>query len=113
MSLRSNDRYVITKIQLRKIVERDIQLDSLTKRYNQLIDIQREIIEPSIIQTKQAFILSDQQVTNFEKVVKIDKGIIKKQGLKNLWLKIRLPVAFISAFYIGNVLAQKGIKIIL
>lgn len=106
-----NEKYYITKIQIRKIVEKDIRFDSLQKRFEQFIKLQKEIIEPLQVQTKQAFVLSDNEINNFQKIVIIDKKIIKHQGLSNLWLKIRLPISFITAFYLGNVLAQKGIKI--
>jgi hypothetical protein len=76
-----------------------------------MIRLQKEVIEPSQVQTKQAFSLSDAEINNLQKIVIIDKQIIKAQGIKNVWLKIRLPLSFITAFYLGNVLAQKGVKI--
>lgn len=105
------DRYYITKIQIRKIVEKDIKFDSLQKRFEQMIRLQKDVIQPSQVQTKQAFTLSDAEINNLQKIVIIDKKIIKNQGIKNIWLKIRLPLSFVTAFYLGNVFAQKGVNI--
>lgn len=111
VSKKTNDRYIITRIQLQKIVEKDIKFDSLQKRFDQLLRLQKEVIEPAQIMTKQADILANKEIENLQKIVQIDKRIIKDQGFKNVWLKIRLPLSFVTAFYLGNVLAQNGIII--
>lgn len=108
---KSSDRYYITRVQVQKIVAKDIKFDSLQKRFEQLLRLNKETIEPSQQQTKQAFSLSDAEINNLQKIVIIDKKIIKNQGLKNIWLTIRLPLSFVTALYIGNVLAQNGITI--
>lgn len=100
--------FVITLSQMRAINEKAILLDSLTKRYNEMILNTQRTIDQAEKTAHEAFEKSEQIDKKNSQILAIEKKEKRKLWWQVAWQKAQKPILIGGAFLLGNYAYQLG-----
>lgn len=103
--------FVITISQMRAINEKAILLDSLTKRYNEMILNTQRTIDQAEKTAHEAFEKSTQIEKKSNQIIAIEQKEKRKLRWQVIWQKAQKPLIGVGAFMLGNFAYQYGFNI--
>lgn len=103
--------FVITLTQMRAINQKAILLDSLTKRYNEMILNYNQTVDEAQRIAKQAFDTSAKIDKHNDQIIAIVNKDNRKLKWQLVWQKVKVPLVGAVLFGVGNFAAQQGFAI--
>ena len=100
--------YILTETQLRKINETYVQFDSLKVRFRELKNNSISTLQTVKTISKEISILTTEESRTVGIVLKNDKKIFKGLSFRIAWLNIRTPLGEMAMFYLGFKASEKG-----
>lgn len=102
---------MITLTQMRAINQKAILLDSLTKRYNEMILNYNQTVDEAQRIAKQAFDTSAKIDKHNDQIIAIVNKDNRKLKWQLVWQKVKVPLVGAVLFGVGNFAAQQGFVI--